>query len=182
MPYYHIPLHDSWRPNDVAEALRELGVQSHTNDDRVEAVVPILGFVDPDKIIAATTLEELTPKKLGETNVTLSFCHETVIDNISIDFDFDFLLPLERHPDFSCLRKALQKCGYICGSRSEILQYYVPDDSDACNLIDEIEALQLEKENLVANQDYAGAKAVFQKERELRTKLDNKIRNLPWEN
>ena len=181
MPH-HVPLHDSWRPKDLAASLRDLGVQSDVSGDRVIAVIPILEFLGPDKILAATTLDELKPKKLGETNATLSFCGETLIDNILIQFDIDFSSSLERHPDHSSLRKALEKCGYICGSESEIVYLYLPDDSAASELIDEIESLQLQKEDRVANEDFGGAKAILQKQQVLRTKLEDKIRNLPRPN
>ncbi len=178
----HVPFHDSWRPNDLAQSFRDLGIQSEVRDQRVSVVIPILELLSLDKILAAATPGERTPNKVGVTTATLSYCFERLIDNILIDLDINLLKSWDRCPDFSCVKKALEKCGYVFGSALEIVQLYLPDDSEALGLINEIEILDLRKEDLIVAKDYVGARSVLQEKTLLQTKLEEKIRNLRRKN
>ena len=175
MPY-HVPLNDTWRAQDLADALNRFGMNGQRNGDEVLAVVPIVEFLDAEKILAAGSITELTPRKLGETAATFSFDHDKVIDNILVRFERDTLFMRDRWPDYSSIRDVLKDCGYVCGSDLEIVQIYLPQDDVAMQMIAEIDRLQLEKEDQVANQDFDAARLVLQKQRALRKSVEDRIR------
>lgn len=177
MPH-HVPVRDSWRPNDVAAAFRGLGLHADVVDERVFVVVPVLEVLDQQQIIAATTARELRRKTLGETTATLSFRDDQLIDNICIEFDIETVSSLTKYPDYSRLKKGLENCGYACGSESEIIQLYLPKDSDAFDLLAELETLQRRKEDLVAIADFEQAKTVLQQQGKLRAEIERKIREV----
>ena len=175
---YHLPLHETWRPHDLASAFHDLGIECSVDDDRVLAVIPILEFpMDPNEITAATTLEEMTPKRVGETNATLSLSENTSIENISVKFSHDMLSSSRRYPDYGYISEALKTCGYICSTEREIVQVYLPNDTDAMELMDEIADLQNQKEECILNTDFEGAKHVLQKQRKLQDIIENRVRD-----
>lgn len=141
---FHVPLHDFWRPIDLAEALRTFGIQAEVDNRRILAVIPLLEYVSIDRLFSATP-EERTRMRVGETHVTFGFSTEQLINNLQVDFEFDALTSRECHPDFLSLTRSIERCGYVAGSIWDVVQLYLPDDPSASGWIDEIELLQCEK-------------------------------------
>ena len=107
---YHVPLHDCWRPIDLAEALRAFGIQAEVDNHRVLAVIPLLEYVSIDRLFSATP-EERTRMRVGETHVTFWFSTEQLIENLQVEFELDAFTSREYFPDLLSLEKAIEKCG-----------------------------------------------------------------------
>lgn len=161
---FHVPTNETWDPEALAERLREQNLEAIVLADSVRITLPT--------IPPATMLERLQDLifPARSQHLTLRFNKQKFICNIELVFD-----PLNFSHEsviLTQISKACKQRGYWCKPGREIAMKYCPDSAELKELLEKVEQLQIEKENLVANQNVEQAAKVRDDETLLKQRID----------
>ncbi|PHQ36085.1 DNA helicase UvrB [Rhodopirellula bahusiensis] len=160
---YHVPSNKTWDPTAIAERLRERNLDATVIADSVRITLPSAPphnfFERLGNLILRT----------GPQHLVLSFDSQKFIRNITLEYD-----PLKISTEmavFTQIGKACKEIGYWSAPDREIALRYCPDSAELRDLLDKVEQMQIEKENLVAKQDFEQAAQI----RDAQTPLEQRI-------
>ena len=161
---FHVPIDDTWDAKSIAELLRHRGLDAYAVDDAVRITLPLM---QTHSIIGKLARKMFRP---GPLSITLSFFPDRFIRNVGLEYDV-VKMPMD-FPCFDDIAEAMHQRGYLADDDREIAARYCPDSADLVKLFDEIDKLQIQKEDLVAKQDFENAVIVRDKEEVIRSEID----------
>lgn len=167
---FHVPTDDTWDAQSIAKLLRHRNLNACTVDDTVRITLPI---TPPQSIIGKLARRLFRPRPLS---ITISYFPERFIRNVDLEYDV-IKMPMDC-PYFDDITEAMHQRGYLADEDREIAARYCPDSAKLTRLFDEIDDLQIQKENLVAKQDFENAVIVRDKEVMIRSEIDAILFNL----
>jgi len=111
----------------------------------------------------------------GPPTITISVNDTRFINNLSVAYDplripFDF-------PWINSIYLALNDCGYLTMTQREIAEHYCPNSDELDDSFKQLEAIQIQKENRIAVQDFEGAAHLRDQEEMKRMQIDKFVRD-----
>ncbi|WP_442511692.1 UvrB/UvrC motif-containing protein [Novipirellula sp. SH528] len=161
---FHVPTDDRWDAQSIAELLRHRHLDACTVDEAVRITLPL---TLPHSLVGKLVWRLFRPSPL---KITISHCPERFIRNV--DLEYDVMKMSMDCPCFDDIAEAMRQRGYLAGNDRDIAARYVPGSAELAKLFDEIDELQIQKEDLVAKQDFENAVIVRDKEEEIRSAID----------
>jgi hypothetical protein len=170
---YHLPKGKTWDPELLAAALQKRGVEATRDGNRIALTLPV-ERLDLDRIVNATTINELKPEIVGFVSATI-FCEPSAtLENIVFEFARSF--DGDCYPRTVDVTKAILDCGYDTGNYRELANRYYTGEIDLNLIFDKIQVLQIDKEQAVAEYRFDDAKAILEKQRPLNQQIDDLLR------
>ena len=170
---YHLPKGKTWDVEVLTAALQKRGVKATRDGERISLTLPV-ERLDIDRIVNARTLDELKPEIVGFASATIFFEPSVILENIV----FEYALSFERacYPQTADVTNAIVDCGYDTGTDRELANRYYTGEIALYHIFDKIEALQIDKENAVAEYRFDDAKNIREKQRLLKQQIEDLLR------
>ncbi|WP_146406428.1 UvrB/UvrC motif-containing protein [Allorhodopirellula heiligendammensis] len=162
----HLPLELGWNVNLVLPHIVAHNISAYCQGDTV--VVPL-----PDDR-GNGVVRQLSRWLHPPLAITVSYNTARFIRNIDLSYD-----PLRMPLDFPCfheIHSAMSDFGCMTSSELDVALHYYPTSSDIPKLFEEIECLELKKEELVRQQDFESAARARDDGNLLRTQVDDILR------
>ncbi|KLU07473.1 hypothetical protein RISK_000551 [Rhodopirellula islandica] len=166
---FHVPTDDRWDAQSIAELLRHRDLDAGTVDDTVRITLPL---TQPRSFVGNLVWKLFRPSPL---KITIFYSPEKFVRNV--DLEYDVLKISMDCPCFDDIAEAMRQRGYLADDDREIAARYIPGSIELAKLFDAIDELQIQKEDLVAEQDLENAVIVLDKEEEIRSKIDSMLFN-----
>ncbi len=157
----------------LTAALQKRGVRAIRDGDRIALTLPV-ERLEVDRIVNARALDELEPEIVGFVSATIFFEPRAILENIV--FEYASSLEGDCHLRTEGVTNAIVDFGYDIGEERELANRYYTGEIDLNPVFDEIEVLQIDKENAIAEYRYDDAKNILEKQRPLKQQIEESLR------
>jgi len=160
---YHVPLGDDWDPESINVSLRSRNIDSRVVGNEVRVAV----LKSRPRNVVAKLFRWLFAGR--PYCVTIQFRPERFLRNIHLDYDPMKSVPLSFLDEIT---DAMHERGYVVGSERRIANRYDHGSDELRQLLDELDRIQLEQEQLIEKEDFAGAALLRDEKNILRERMD----------